>query len=266
MQILRSSWLVLLATLIGVVLWWFRPGGIEGPRAPARPIAGTGFDHSPLTAVLSAVIDEQGRVDYGKLRAHPADLDQYLGQLRAVSPENAGHRFKGDDDRLAYYLNAYHAFTLAALRERCPVENLNTLYPAGGFFWRISFLMGESAVTLSDVEGLIRTVQRRDPHVHFALNKGAAGFGPHPRRAFEGPTVREQMAQLAREALALPQFVRTEGETLRLSTLFEWYAQDFGDVRGYIERTRPGTVAGSPEIAYEPFDWSLNGHCGPSAP
>lgn len=266
MQILRSTWLVLLACAIGGVLLWFRPGGVEGPRAPAVAAEGKGFDHADLTAVLSAVVGEDGLVDYGKLQADRAPLDRYLGRLRATSPESAGHRFKGDDDRLAYYLNAFNAFTLAVLRDRCPVENVNTLYPAGGLFWRVSFLMGESEVTLGDVESLVRAVQARDANVHFGLNKGGRGFAPLPRVAFEGATVRAQLAELARAALALPSIVKAEGNTLTVSKLFEWYAADFGDVPGYIERTRPGTLPsggeGKPTVTYAPFDWRLNGQCG----
>lgn len=299
MQILRSSWLVLVACLIGGLLLWFRPGGVEGPRAPAVPVAGKGFEHAAFTAVLAAVIRPDGSVDYGRLKADRAPLDLYLGQLRAVSPESAAHRFKGDDDRLAYYLNAHNAFTLAVLRDHCPVENVNTLYPAGGLFWRVSFLMGEAEVTLGDVETAVRGAQGRDPHVRFALNKGGRGFAPLPTAAFEGATVRAQLVAHAQAALALPRLVKVEGDTVHLSKLFEWYAADFGDALGYIERTRPGTVPGvglgatpttagsqavgapgvaadggapqgtpkaapaaRPKVVYTAFDWALNGDCG----
>jgi hypothetical protein len=258
--------LVLLACAIGGALLWFRPGGIEGPRAPAVAAEGKGFDHADFTTVLAAVVGDDGLVDYAKLKADPAPLDRYLGRLRATSPENAGHRFKGDDDRLAYYLNAFNAFTLAVLRDRCPVENVNTLYPAGGLFWRVSFVMGEAEVTLGDVETQVRAVQGRDPHVHFGLNKGGRGFAPLPRAAFEGDTVRARLAEHAQAVLALPAIVKVEGNTLTVSKIFEWYINDFGDVPAYIERTRPGTLTpgttGKPTVTYAPFDWRLNGACG----
>ena len=61
MQFLRSSWLVLVATLIGVALFWFRPGGIEGPRAEPVAAEGTGFDHSAFDAVLAQRAEHAAR-------------------------------------------------------------------------------------------------------------------------------------------------------------------------------------------------------------
>lgn len=263
MKILRSSWLIIVAAVVFVVAFWFRPGGVDGPRPEAVPVEGKGFSHEAFTAVLEAVVDDEGRVDYAKLQADPAPLDRYLGMLRAVGPANAPHRFKTADDRLAYYLNAYNAFVLAAVRDACPVTSVMGLYPGGGFFWRIAFMMGGEEITLSTLETeRIRGVAEREPAVHFALVKGAAGYPPLPRAAYTAEGVRAELEALSRRVVADPRFVERTGDTLVLSPLFRDYALDFTPTpTAWIGRFAPAAVAGDPKVEYRAFDDGLNGRC-----
>ncbi len=163
----KQSWLVIVASVLVAILFWFRPGGVTGPRPePQAPPTPKGFSHAAFTEVLQAVVGADGKVDYGKLVKAPAGLDRYLGQLRTTSPESAPHRFKTQDDRLAYYLNAYNAFVLAGLRDRCPIEKVSSAYLGSGFFWRIAFIMGEEETTLSALESVLN-------HLKFATTQGA---------------------------------------------------------------------------------------------
>lgn len=263
MSALRSSWLVIVAAVIVAILFWFRPGGIEGPRPEPVAVDGKGFDHAAFTEVLRAAVGPDGVVDYAALRQNPGPLDRYLGQLRAVGPANAPHRFKTGDDRLAYYLNAYNAFILGAVRDACPVEGVQSMYPGGGLFWRMSFLMGGEEITLSTLESeLIRGVSEGDPAVHFALVKGAAGFPPLRRTAYSPEAVRAELAEQARAALALPRIAERAGDVLYLSALFQDYAVDFDPtVEGWLAKVQPALVEGDPRVVYRPFDWGLNGPC-----
>ncbi len=264
MRVLRQYALVIVATVLVVVLFWFRPGGVDGPRPPAVPADGKGFEHDALGEALRPVVSADGRIDYAALRQAPAALDRYLGQLRATSPASAPHRFPGADERLAYYLNAYNAFVVAAVRDHCPVGDVQSVYLGGGLFWRISFLIGGVETTLSDLESeRIREVMQNEPAVHFALVKGAQGFPALPPTPYRGDTVRAELAALAARVARDPRFVKQEGDTLKVSQLFEWYLADFGgDVVAWVKSVAPEVIEGTPtKVEYVPFDWSLNGRC-----
>lgn len=245
-----------------VVLYWFRPGGIDGPRpSPVAPLGKT-FDHGALGDVLKAVVRSDGTVDYAALRSNSKPLDTYLGMLRAVSPASAPHRFRSNNDRLAYYLNAYNAFVLAGIRDHCPLASLQDVYAGNGFFWRISFIMGEQEISLSTLESeRIRGVMQRNPIIHFALVKGAAGFMPLLREPYLGDRLDAQLDDLTRRVVALPRMVKREGNELWLNALFEWYQHDFVDVLEWLKRFAPKVAAGNPIIKYREFDWNLNGKC-----
>ncbi len=262
MSVLRSSWLVIVAGLIFCAAYLYRPGGIEGPTAPPVPMTGKGFDHSTFDAVLAQARKADGSIDYGALATDKAALDRYLGQLRATSPTSAPHRFKSHADRLAYYLNAYNAFIMAVARDNCG-STIQNLEPGGGLYWRISFMMGEDEVTLSDLESeLIGGVSLGDAAVHFAIVKAGKGFFPIGKTAYRGDTVEAVLKTLATDALKDPRIARRDGETLYLSKLLFWYQNDFGeDPTAWIKARAPALVEGNPKIEFTPFDWSLNGVC-----
>ena len=259
---LKASVLVPIALVLMVFLYWFRPGGIEGPRVDAVAVGGKAFSHSVFTEVLSKFVREDGTVDYGGLRQDSSLLDRYLGQLRAVSPASAPHRFRTNSDRLAYYINAYNAFVIAGIRDLCPVENIDEAYAVGGFFWRTSFLMGQELTTLTAIEAeRIRGVMVRRPAVHLALVKGARGYLPLGRKAYEGATLDADLEVLKKDAVTRAHIVKRAGPVLKLSKVFEWYQTDFGSVEGWLKPLAPKLVEGNPRIEYMPFDGRLNGNC-----
>jgi len=56
---------------------------------------------------------------------------------------------------------------------------------------------------------------------------------------------------------------RVEGTTLRASKLFEWYADDFKSssrsVQEFIARYLPAASQAGLKVAFDPYDWALNG-------
>ncbi len=262
MSILRTSWLPLLALIIVGTLWWFRPGGIEGPRPKPVSPEGKRFEHSEFSAILKGLAAQE-EIDYAALRQAPEALDHYLGQLRATSPKSAPHRFKTPEDRLAYYLNAYNAFALAAIRDHCPLESVQSLYLMDGFFWRISFLMGELEITLGDLEAeQISELVQGQGAVRLALIKGAKSSPPYLPEAYEGERLKEQLEKAARRALKRPQILKREGEVLKINPIFSWYQRDFGqDPKVFIKALAPAALEGDPRLEEQDFDWSLNGRC-----
>jgi hypothetical protein len=259
-----TKWLILLAggALAGSV--GVRPKGIDGPRPEPVAPTGKGFEHGGLTTVLSKVARPDGTVDYAALQSDRAALDRYLGQLRAASPKNAPHRFKTREDRLAYYLNAYNAFMLAAVRDHCPLTNVNDVSSMGGLFWRVGFVLGDETVSLSQLESeLIAEVKGSDAAVRFAVVKGAKGSAALPQAAYEGATLKAQLDALVQRVVRDPKLVQPAGDAIKLSQIFEWYTIDFqGDPLKWLKGKAPDIVGGAKSVEYVPFDWSLNGTCG----
>ena len=100
---------------------------------PARiPQGDAPLDYRPLAVALQHV-SPTGVVDYLGLREDRASLDQFVAQLARVAPLNRPDLFATSEDRLAFWLNAYHALVLEAALDEAPEARLDAL--GRSFFW-----------------------------------------------------------------------------------------------------------------------------------
>ena len=78
--------------------------------------------------MLGALLERHGRdggIDYDGLRADRASLDAYTGQLEAVCTEDFG-TWSGKQ-RIAFWLNAYNAYTLQLILDNWPVQSIRDI-------------------------------------------------------------------------------------------------------------------------------------------
>ena len=265
---LLVGWLAPCAVALVV---WIQP-------AIGRAATGVGVDHSLLDRVLATYVDDQGRVDYAGLKAHPDDLDGYVGLLARVSPKNHPDQFPTREDRLAYWINAYNAFVLKGVIDAYPVKSVKEIKLLSGFFNRTRFTVGEKRYTLNDIEhGILRKVYG-DPRIHAAINCASAGCPRLPRKAFRpeglGGQLEDAMRFFVRESRNV-RIDRPEG-AVYLSEIFKWFEGDFtgwysrkfgrdgAGITGYLTLflTEPDAayLRQHPDVTvrYIDYGWSLN--------
>ncbi|MFN9833799.1 MAG: DUF547 domain-containing protein [Phenylobacterium sp.] len=106
----------------------------------------------------------------------------------------------------------------------------------------------------------------RDPRVHYAVNCASFSCPDLPRRAWRGAGLQAALDEAARIYVNHPRAVRFEGDALVVSSIYRWYAEDFGSsdaaVIAHLARfARPPLAArlkASRRIARTTYDWSLN--------
>ncbi len=242
--------------------------------APA--LAQETFEYSSYARALKRAVTPEGRVRYQELKQNPEDLEDFVQQLAAVSPENRPELFRTREAQLAYWINAYNAFVVHEVVKHYPVESVRDLKFGFGllFFKQARFVAGGKRYSLDDNEHGILRPRYRDARVHFALNCASASC-PHLRRE---PYLPEKLeAQLEDAALNFIQRrenVWMRGDVLFLSAIFDWYKEDFArdaaakpnvkpSVVDYVTRYLPAETAervkkGNPRIEFYNYDWSLN--------
>jgi hypothetical protein len=253
-----------------------------GPVAP--PAQAQEFDHSHAawTAILEDAV-EDGFVDYKGLRESPEALDAYLAQLAATTPKQ--HAGWTRDERFAFWINAYNAFTIQLVRDRGPVKSIRKL---GGFLstpWKIKFIpmpgfdpeQKNKPITLDEIEHeLIRPVFK-DARVHAAVNCASASCPPLRTEAFRAKDLDAQLDEQVRIWLGDPTRNRLQpvDGKVRISEIFKWFDEDFIEGRkgkdservllwiadhvgdeALAERLRKG--ARTLKIRYLDYDWSIN--------
>lgn len=194
------------------------------PDAPLR------VDHAPWTGFLQgATVEERGItvVAFSGLRGAPRRLlDEYVAWLVTLTP-SAWNR----DEQLAYWLNLHNALTLQAIADaggRGTIDRFRQLPVA------ISGPFAERTITVEgrplSIDAIVHEVLRpnfADTAFHYGLFNGARG-GPTLRRtAFNGVDVRTALTEQARDYVN-GRGVRVSRREVQLSSLYDWYADDFG--------------------------------------
>ena len=228
------------------------------PSAVAMRTSST-FDHSVLDRVLGLYVDDAGLVDYRGLAGAQGDLTTYIESLASTDPSVLA----SDDERKAYWINAYNAITLAGILHYYPTRSIRDL---PGFWQRITTNCGGQVVSLDQIEHEILRPMG-DPHVHMAINCASMSCPKLANHAYTGAALEGQLDVAARAFLGSPQRNRfdSDGQRAQLSMIFSWFGSDFAvkpysGVRGFVRRygpTLPWLAADFP-VDYLPYDWSLN--------
>lgn len=233
-------------------------GSIELPHSDARPP-----DHQAWTQLLQKHVDEQGMVDYQGFRQDRLMLQAYLSTLGNQPPAPDWNKA----EQLAYWINAYNAYTIELVLEHYPVKSIKDIgskaqLPFINTPWDIKFIqLGGQAYDLNNIEHNIIREEFDEPRIHFALVYAAYSCPKLRREAYTGGQLDEQLDDQAHAFLSNPDKNRIKRNELKISKLFDWYQGDFTREQRLTEFLNQYTaVPISPDarITFMEYDWRLN--------
>jgi hypothetical protein len=230
-------------------------------------------DHTAFAQLLRTHVDASGYVDYAALAAHADSvLVPYLQQLAATNPATLSR-----DARLAFWLNAYNAYTLKLIADHYPVESIQDITPgAGPSIPKVNspFLVEVGAVadtvrTLDEIEHDIIRERFDEPRIHFALVCAAVSCPRLRREPYVGDRLGAQLDDQARTFLhtAGKNEIPSGPDRVSVSRIFKWFAGDFGGSKSDVQRFLApyfGDPVGSRlaeanyTLDYLDYDWTLN--------
>jgi len=225
--------------------------------------AATVVDHGILAELLGKYV-KNGVVNYAGFKAEEARLDQYLKVLEQADPESLPRQ-----EQFAFYIDAYNAWTIKLILTGYP--GLKTIKDLGSLLqspWAKQFVrINGKTLSLDDIEHHILRPRFKDPRVHFAINCSAKSCPPLMAEPYRGDILDAQLTRAAADFLNAPANTRLDGNTLWVSSIFKWFAEDFHpDVVGFYLKYAQGELKqkleagrGRIEVKYLDYDWSLNG-------
>ena len=240
------------------------------------------FNHSPWQLLLERhvkMIDEgrASQVDYAGMAEDREQLGTYLESLSAVSEEMFSNW--PEPEQLAFLINVYNAWTVELVLTEYP--NLESIRDIGSLFrspWSRRFvpLFGE-LVSLDHIEHeLIRGPEGYgEPRIHFAVNCASIGCPALRQEAYVADRLEQQLEEATRLFLADKSRNLLDGNTLRVSEIFDWYEEDFeqgwrgsNSVGEFLALYRDALEMpdsrvsdleqGKYRIRYLKYDWTLN--------
>lgn len=69
----------------------------------------TSFRYEHYEELLAAYVNKDGLVDYAGMKSNPYGLERFYVEIASISPDSHPELFPTENDRLAYWINAYNA-------------------------------------------------------------------------------------------------------------------------------------------------------------
>ena len=202
-------------------------------------------------------------------------LDGQRRRLARFNPDALEQRKRS----LAFWINAYNYFMLDHLlrnpdngQPADSVRDYGSVLNPYAVFERKLFDIGGREYSLQEIELDVLLGEAfaergwKDARVHFMVNCASVGCPPVRARVYTAANVEDMLSENTRLALDTPLHLKLDGNTLRVTSLFDWYADDFveqsGSIRGFIRQfgsaqARERLRAAS-NIEFIDYDWSLN--------
>ena len=247
--------------------------------------AAEGFDHAyGLYGRLLADHVTDGRVDYEALARDSASLELVVRAFGSVTADELDGWSR--EEQLAFWMNAYNAFTLKSIVDHYPIQGSwfslhprNSIRQIDGVWDERTWDAAGRAVTLDDLEHVILRPTFGEPRIHFAINCASISCPPLRPEPYRADDLDSQLQDSSRLFLGSAQGVEVDGTTLRVTSILDWYGDDFIEgytdvapaggtdkeraILGAVIRHGPSAAAtlaksGNASLRFLAYDWSLN--------
>lgn len=230
--------------------------------------------HSIYNSILKEYVKD-GLVNYEKLK-NDKRLNEYINILVNTDPS----KIKDRKEQLAFWINAYNAYTLKVICDNYPLKSITDLNSNGKILsyvlkttvWdRDLVTINHKQMSLNDIEhGIIRK-KYNDPRIHFALVCAAISCPPLRSEAYTGSKLDEQLDDQGEKFFAddSKNSFDTKSHTAFLSKIIDWYGKDFGnsdqEILLRVLKFFPGRIRQEIKksvdkwnIEFSDYNWTLN--------
>ncbi len=235
------------------------------------PHASQRIDHHAWETFLARYLrigaDGVHRVAYSRVTASDrAALDAYIAELASL-PISSYDR----PEQLAYWINLYNALVVRVILDHYPISSIRDISPAsaagraGPWDEKLVEIEGQP-VSLGDIQNRILRPIWQDPRVLYALSCGAVGCPNLQPEPYQADRLDHQLSKAAMIYVNDPRCIQIDGDRLGVSSLYRWYAADFGGsdtaiinhLMAYAEPKLAMTLERFQRITDDGFDWRLN--------
>ncbi len=212
-------------------------------------------DHSKFQALLTKHVTSSGRVNYEGFKKDKSALEAYLKDLSSNVPGSSASK----NAKLAYWMNAYNAFTIKLVVDNYPVKSIKDI--AEGKPWNKKFIsLGGKTFDLNTIEHEILR-KLGDPRIHVGINCASISCPKLSNKAFTESNVNAELARLTKEFVNDKSRNQLSSSSLKLSKIFEWFKDDFttnGSLISWINKYSNVKINSDAKISYMTYNWNLN--------
>ena len=216
---------------------------------------------APWQQILTAYVTDDGGFRYEALMANEEHLALLDGYLQSIASADLGAMER--DDKLAFLMNAYNAYTVRSMIELWPVSSV---LEEEGFFDGREHDVGGTAMTLNTLENEHIRAAFGEPRIHFLVNCASTGCPWLVDTMITADNLESLLATQTASFVRRTTVLDREAGSVQVSQIFEWFAGDFeagGGVRAFVAAQLEGDDAAfvadeATSIGFFEYDWSTN--------
>lgn len=226
-------------------------------KSDAKPIS-----HSIFDTLLKKHVNSDGWVNYEGFIEDSTAFYKYLNLLSANHPNNSNWQ---KEERLAYWINAYNAYTIQLIIENYPVNSIKDIKDGVAFVnsvWDIPFIKIEGIeYDLNNIEHNILRQKFEEPRIHAAIVCASRSCPKLKNEAFVAERIEDQLQEVMVSFVNDSTRNMLTPEKAQLSKIFSWFRTDFtdeGTILEFVNKFAKTKVNLDAEIEYLDYGWGLN--------
>ncbi len=211
------------------------------------------ISHDSWDLFLKKYVDNKGLVDYKSIKSEVTVLNLYLTKLSKNTPNDSWSK----DEKMAYWINAYNAFTIKLIIDYYPINSINDIKKP----WDIKFIeLGPNTYSLNDLEhNILRKMG--DPRIHFGIVCASFSCPKLQNEAFVASKLNNQLNSATKEFLADSDRNNLSEKTIEISKIFKWFSKDFkndGTLIDFLNNYSDVIILPNAKKTFKEYNWSLN--------
>lgn len=243
---------------IAIIAW----SGFK-PLKPAIDSNSKPVSHQLWNEVLEKYVTAEGKVNYKGLKSNRKQFDEYLKLLSASHPNDNWQK----NEQLAYWINAYNAFTVELILQHYPVKSIRNIgglinIPGVQSAWDIKFIKIENQeYSLGYIEHKILQKQFNEPRIHFAINCASHSCPKLLNEAYTSDKLNQQLNDAAKHFVADTDKNKIAPSKIEISKIFDWYKSDFtkdGTLISFLSKYSTAEIKEDANVSYLDYNWNLN--------
>lgn len=234
-------------------------------QSPSLGMAGTTPpSHQIWDELVKSHVKSNGMVDYKGFIREKNKLENYLKLLSDNAPDR---KTWSKNQQLAYWINAYNAFTVKLIVDNYPTKSIRDLGPKLKIplikdVWHYQFFkIGGVASSLDEIEHSILRKEFDEPRIHFAINCASVSCPPLLNEAFVVDKLDAQLEKVANAFINDPTRNKISPNQAQISSIFSWFQGDFtkkGSLIDFLNRYSKVKINPKAKISHLDYDWNLN--------
>jgi hypothetical protein len=233
---------------------------IENTFAQVKPPS-----HEIYDKLLKKNVTAGGKVNYKAFIKDSVEFNKYLTIISNTRPDE---KTWTKNERMAFWINAYNAFTIKLIIKNYPVKSIKDINKkkksSPDIPWKIKFFkMNGKRMCLDNIGHDQLRKKFDDPRVHMTLASASKSCPVLLNEAYDSKRLDQQMAKQAKTFLSNPLLNKITANHAKLSMIFKWYILDFDknkeeSIRTFINTYSRVKINPKTTISYLEYDWSLN--------